>query len=77
MAKLKSINKYASAPLAPNPLPAGALMLVEIDGNVYRINPSAVGGGGAALPDWVTNMPTAAGDSGTVYNDNGVLKVSP
>lgn len=30
MAKLKSINKYASAPLAPNPLPAGALMLVEI-----------------------------------------------
>lgn len=75
MAKLKSINKYASAPLAPNPLPAGALMLVEIDGNVYRIAPSAVGG--AALPDWVTNMPTTAGDSGTVYNDNGVLKVSP
>jgi len=75
MAKLKSINKYASAPLAPNPLPAGALMLVEIDGNVYRIDPSAVGG--AALPDWVANMPTEAGDSGTVYNDNGVLKVSP
>ncbi len=50
-------------------------MLVEIDGNVYRIDPSAVGG--AALPDWVANMPTTAGDSGTVYNDNGVLKVSP
>lgn len=53
MAMLKSINKYASAPLAPTELPANALMLVEIDGQVYRIDPAdlATAAGGLAIPD--------------------------
>lgn len=68
MAMLKSINKYASAPAAPATLPAGALMLVEIDGKVYRVEADAVGGaGGAAIP--------AAPGSGTLVltSTDGVL----
>lgn len=76
MAALKSINKYASAPLAPNELPVGALMLVEIGGQVYRIAASDVGGG-PALPAWVTSMPTTDPEvAGAIWADGSSLKVS-
>lgn len=67
MAMLKSINRYSSAHLAPTTLPAGALMLVEIDGRVFRLN--------AANLAAVATVPAAQGAVGVVWNDNGVLKV--
>lgn len=67
MAMLKSINKYASAPAAPAVLPAGALLLVEIEGKVYKAPASAAA---------VASLPTsaAAASVGQVWSDNGVLK---
>lgn len=61
MAMLKSINRYSSAPLAPSPLPAGALMLVEINGQVFRV---------AAGPSVPT--PPASGTA-TLTSTNGTL----
>lgn len=65
---LKSINKYATAPLAPTTLPAGALMLVEIGGQVFRQPATGLSG--------LSNLPTTVGAAavGQVWSDNGVLK---
>lgn len=80
MALLKSINRYSAAPLAPAELPENALMLVEIDGRVFRIAASDVGGGGGEpveLPGWVTEMPTADPEvAGQVYASGDTLLVS-
>lgn len=42
MAMLKSLNKIGSAPPAPDPLPDTALILVEINGQVYKAPVSAI-----------------------------------
>lgn len=38
MAMLKSINKMSSAPAAPETIPDTALILVEINGQVFRLS---------------------------------------
>lgn len=51
MAMLKSVNKMQSAPPAPEPLPDNALILVEIDGQVFKVPVSALSGGGSSGGD--------------------------
>lgn len=75
MAMLKSINKYASAPLAPDPLPAGSLLLVEVNGQVFRLPAETL-----AVTDSLGNLatlsvPTTEPEEGEVWLDSGVLKV--
>lgn len=74
MAMLKSINKYESAPTAPAELPAGALLLVEIDGRVYRLAAAdlAVSAGGGNLIN--VTVPTSAPAAGGVWLDGTTLK---
>lgn len=77
MAHLKSINKYASAPAWNGELPAEALVLVEVGGKVYKLPTSELGGEGAPLPGWVTDMPTSDPEvDGQVYASGDTLLVS-
>lgn len=77
MAMLKSLNKIGSAPPAPGPLPDTALILVEINGQVYKVAASALAGGEVELPGWVENMPTSDPEvAGQVYAAGDTLMVS-
>jgi hypothetical protein len=76
VAHLKTINKYATAPAAPAELPAGALMLVEIDGKVYRVAASALAGAAGGGNLVTVDVPTTAGATavGGVWLDGTTLK---
>lgn len=49
MAKLNSLNKMASAPQVEGEAPDDALLLIEIDGQVYKITVEALRDAVAAL----------------------------
>lgn len=42
MATINALNRYSSAPPAPAVVPVTALLLIEIDGRVYKISIEAL-----------------------------------
>ncbi len=65
MSMFRSINRFSSAPLAPTTLPATALLLVEINGQVFRLPANAL---------LARVLPTTQPAVGGVWSDNGVVK---